>query len=179
MISAWSVTWWSRSVVSDSSQPHGLQPTRLLRPWDFPGKSTGVGCHCLLRRVHTHIHKFLKHLILKATKLLLFPRERVSWIICPQEKKIKGTYVLELVCVGLCTNRKAKVKVTQSCPTLCSPVDCSLPRSSVYGILQARILKWLPFPSSGDLPNLGIKPRFPALQADSLLSEPPRKPIYI
>ena len=34
---------WSRSVVSDSSQPHGLQPTRLLRPWDFPGKSTGVG----------------------------------------------------------------------------------------------------------------------------------------
>ena len=34
------------SVVSDSSRPHGLQPTRLLRPWDFPGKSTGVGCHC-------------------------------------------------------------------------------------------------------------------------------------
>ena len=40
---------WSRSVVSDSSRPHGLQPTRLLCPWDFPGKSTGVGCHCLLR----------------------------------------------------------------------------------------------------------------------------------
>ena len=39
----------SRSVVSNSSRPHGLQPTRLLRPWDFPGKSTGVGCHCLLR----------------------------------------------------------------------------------------------------------------------------------
>ena len=31
------------------SQPHGLQPTRLLRPWDFPGKSTGVGCHCFLQ----------------------------------------------------------------------------------------------------------------------------------
>ena len=39
----------SRSVVSDSSQPQGLQPTRLLRPWDFPGKSTGVGCHFLLQ----------------------------------------------------------------------------------------------------------------------------------
>ena len=39
---------WRRSVVSDSSRPHGLQPTRLLRPWDFLGKSTGVGCHCLL-----------------------------------------------------------------------------------------------------------------------------------
>ena len=34
--------------MSDSSRPHGLQPTRLLRPWDFPGKSTAVGCHCLL-----------------------------------------------------------------------------------------------------------------------------------
>ena len=40
---------WSHSVVSNSSWPHGLQPTRLLHPWDFPGKSTGVGCHCLLR----------------------------------------------------------------------------------------------------------------------------------
>ena len=39
---------WSRSVVSSSSRSHGLQPTRLLRPWDLPGKSTGVGCHCLL-----------------------------------------------------------------------------------------------------------------------------------
>ena len=39
---------WSRSVMSDPQQPHGLQPTRLLCPWDFPGKSTGMGCHCLL-----------------------------------------------------------------------------------------------------------------------------------
>ena len=35
---------WSRSVMCDSLQPHGLQPTRFLCPWDFPGKSTGVGC---------------------------------------------------------------------------------------------------------------------------------------
>ena len=35
--------------MSDSSRPNELQPTRLLRPWDFPGKRTGVGCHCLLR----------------------------------------------------------------------------------------------------------------------------------
>ena len=35
--------------MSDSQRPHGLQPTRLLHPWDFPGKSTGVGCHCLLQ----------------------------------------------------------------------------------------------------------------------------------
>ena len=37
------------SVVSDSMRPHRRQPTRLPRPWDSPGKSTGVGCHCLLQ----------------------------------------------------------------------------------------------------------------------------------
>ena len=40
-----------RSVVSDSLQPHELQPTRLLCPWDFPGKNTGVGCHFLLQGI--------------------------------------------------------------------------------------------------------------------------------
>ena len=40
---------WSHSVVSDSSRPHGLQPTRLLHPWGSPGRSTGVGCHFLLQ----------------------------------------------------------------------------------------------------------------------------------
>ena len=39
---------WSHSVVSNSERLHRLQPTRLFRPWDFPGKSTGVECHCLL-----------------------------------------------------------------------------------------------------------------------------------
>ena len=47
---------WSRSVVSNSLWPHGLQPTRLLHPWDFPGKSTGVGCHCLLRNGHLGVN---------------------------------------------------------------------------------------------------------------------------
>ena len=42
---------WSHSVVSDSLWSHGLQPTRLLRLWDFSGKSTGVRCHCLLQQL--------------------------------------------------------------------------------------------------------------------------------
>ena len=42
---------WSHLVVSDPQRPHGLQPSKLLHPWDFPGKSTGVGCHCLLREL--------------------------------------------------------------------------------------------------------------------------------
>ena len=66
---------WSRSVVSNSQRPNGLQPTRLLHPWEFPGKSTGVGHHGLcpktalsgsslslslslsLTHTHTHTHK--------------------------------------------------------------------------------------------------------------------------
>ena len=60
----------------------------------------------------------------------------------------------------------------QLCPTLCDPMDSSLPGSSVYEILQTRILEWIAFPSPGYLPNPGIKHRFLALQADSLPSEP-------
>ena len=47
--SKWSIVKWSHSVVSDSLRPHGLEPTRLLHPWGFPGKSTEVGCHFLLQ----------------------------------------------------------------------------------------------------------------------------------
>ena len=42
---------WVTSVVSASLQPYGLWPARLLCPWDFPGKNTGVGCHSLLQGI--------------------------------------------------------------------------------------------------------------------------------
>ena len=78
------------SVVSDSVRPHRWQPTRLPRPWDSPGKNTGVDCHFLLQ----------------------------------------------------CMKMKSESEVTQSCPTLSDPMDCSLPGSSVHGIFQARVLEW-------------------------------------
>ena len=63
-------------------------------------------------------------------------------------------------------------------PTHCDLMDCRPPGSSVHRILQARVLEWVAVLfSRGDLPNPGIKPGSPALQADSLLSEPPEKPI--
>ena len=64
------------------------------------------------------------------------------------------------------------MKVTQSCLTLCDPMDYT-----VHGILQARMLDWVvfPFPFFRDLPNSGIEPRAPTLQADSLPAEPPRE----
>ena len=76
--------------MSDSVWPHRRQPTRLPRPWDSPGKNTGVGCHFLLQRM-------------------------------------KG---------------KSESEVAQLCPTLSDPMDCSLPGSSIHGILQARVLEW-------------------------------------
>ena len=95
--------------------------------------------------------------------LKLFPRMKLSML---KPKKVKS-----------------ESEVSQSCSTLCNTVDCSLPGSSVYGILQARILEWvakywseLPFPSPGDPPDSGIEPGSPILQADPLTSEPPGKP---
>ena len=61
--------------------------------------------------------------------------------------------------------------MAQLCSTLCNPMDYR-----VHGILQARILEWVAFLLPGDLPNPEIKPRSPALQADSLPAEPQGKP---
>ena len=62
--------------------------------------------------------------------------------------------------------------VAQSCLTPCNPMDCSPPGSSVHGILQARILEWIAIPFPRGSSNPGIEPASPALQADSLPSEP-------
>ena len=66
---------------------------------------------------------------------------------------------------------KVKRKVTQLCPTLCNPMAYT-----VHGVLQARILEWVAISFFRDLPNPGIEPRSPTLQADSLPAEPPGKP---
>ena len=63
------------------------------------------------------------------------------------------------------------LKSLQLCLTLCDPMDCSPPGSSVHGILATRILGGLPCPSPGHLPDPGLKPRSPvptALQVESL-----------
>ena len=64
-----------------------------------------------------------------------------------------------------------KVKVAQSCPILCDPIDYT-----AHGILQPRILDWVAFPFSRGYSQPGTEPRSPALQADSLPAEPQGKP---
>ena len=68
--------------------------------------------------------------------------------------------------------------ITQSCPTLCDPIDCSLPGSSVHGILQARILEWVPIPSSRGSSQCRDQTHISCLlpgQAGSLPLAPPGK----
>ena len=63
-----------------------------------------------------------------------------------------------------------KVLVAHSGPTLCHPTDCNPPGSSVLEIFQAIIMEWVAMPfSSLDLPDSGIEPECPALQADSFI----------
>ena len=65
--------------------------------------------------------------------------------------------------------------VAQSGLTVYEPMDCSLPDSSIHGILQARMLEWIAISSSRGFPNPGIEPRSLPFQVVSLLSKPPGK----
>ena len=96
----------------------------------------------------------------------------IAWIRISFLFMASNTLLHGYITFCLSTHEKVKVLVSQLCLTLCDPVDCNPPGSSVHRILQARILE-LPCPPQGDLPTPGTEPRFPALQADSLPSEPP------
>ena len=115
--------------MSDSLRPYGLQPTRLLCPWDSPGKNTGVHCHALLQGIFPTQGLNLHLLCLLHWQAGLFTtstrtgKRKICW---PQ----KATNVSER-------------EVAQSCLTLCDPMDCSLPGSSVHGIFQAIVLEWI------------------------------------
>ena len=71
-----------------------------------------------------------------------------------------------------------KVLVTQSCPALCNPMNCSPPGSSVHEFSRQEYWTGFAFPSPRDLPNPGTEPGSCALQADSLPFDPPGKPHF-
>ena len=115
----------SLSVMSNSLQPHGLWPSRLHFPWNFSAKNTGVGCY------------FLIHWIF-STQGLNLHLLHCRWIL--YHGASKETHLSICVCasvrVRLCRCASVRVcLVTQLCPTVCDLVDCSLPGSSVHGIL--------------------------------------------
>ena len=94
---------WSRSVVSDSSRPHGLQPTRLLCPWDFPGKSTGVWCIAFSGGGGGWLYKgYLQRCWQDTGKPSMAPQVTAGSCHCP-EGKGKGAFIgaeLERVLCG-------------------------------------------------------------------------------
>ena len=92
-------------------------------------------------------------------------------------KYCKKFFISSLTSIHYCIITWCAALATQSCPTLCDPMDCSTPGSSVHRILQARILEWIPtaFSRRTSQPRDGTQS--PPLQVDSLPSEPPGKPI--
>ena len=79
---------------------------------------------------------------------------KIIWHCRPLKVSLNVLCVFVSVCCG---------KSFQLNPTLCQPMDCCPPGSSVHGILQARILEWLPCLSPWDIPNPGIKSASPVL----------------
>ena len=67
---------------------------------------------------------------------------------------------------------ESESEIAQSCPTVWDPMDCSPPSSSSMEFSRHEYWSRFPFPSPRDLPDPGIKPGSPTLQADALLSEP-------
>ena len=90
----------------------------------------------------------------------------------PRESGCCYFKVLNFTCSYLPVYTHRRSKVAQLCEILCDPMDCSLPGSSVHGIFQARVLEWVAISFSRG----SSSPRSPALQADTLTSEPPGKP---
>ena len=120
-------------------QRHELYPTRLLCPWDSPGKNTGGGCHFLLQGIFPTQES--NPGLLHCSQILY----RLSHQGSPTGKARGGwSQVFSFPCISgavLCL-------VAQLCLILCDPIACSSPGSSVHGILQARILEWVAIPSS-------------------------------
>ena len=126
--------------MSDSVRPHRQQPTRLCRPWDSPGKNTGVACHFFLQCMKVKS----KSEVAQSCPTLHNP------IDCSLPgSSIHGIFqarVLECGAIAFSiihSESESEGEVAQWCPTLCSPMDCSLPGSSIRGILQAGILEWV------------------------------------
>ena len=133
--------------MSNYAAPENGLP-RLLCPWDFPGKNTAVLVEWLA------IPPFLGDL----------PSPGIEFTACA----VSPSLLADSFPTEPQGKPKVKVLVAQLCPTLCYPVDCSPPGSSVHGILQARILEWVAIPFSRGY----SQPRSPA---HSLPSEPAGK----
>ena len=133
-------------------RPHRWQPTRLPRPWDSPGKNTGVGCHFLLQRMQVKSESEVTQSRLTLTDPMdcSLPGSSVhgilwarilEWVAIPFSRG--SSWSRDQTRVSCIAAAATAVKSLQSCPTLCDPIDGSPPGSPIPGILQARTLEWV------------------------------------
>ena len=144
-------------------RPHRWQPTRLPRPWDSPGKNTGVGCHFLLQCMKVKSESEFAQSCptqrphgLKPTRLLHpwdFPGKSTGvgchCLLQPASISSPKMWKRMLTMAGY-KKIHTQAKSLQLCPILCDPMGCSPPGSSIQGILQARILQWVAMSFSRD-----------------------------
>ena len=123
---------------------------------------------------HTHTHK---HTTDTYTHTFVWDIIWFSLELCRWERPNLNSDILTLNLRFTLLQPYVHVWIAHTCLTLCNPVDCSLQGSFVHGILQARILEQVAISSSRRSSHPGIKPRSLALQAGSLPSESPGKPI--
>ena len=88
----------SCSVVSSSVRPHGWQTTRLLCPWNSPGKNTGMGCHCLLQYTYIYTHNGI--LVIKKNEIMPFVATwmNLEVILSEVSQTEKDRYMKSLTC---------------------------------------------------------------------------------
>ena len=122
-------------------QLHGLHLARLLCPWDFPGKNSGGGCHFLLQRDLPNPGMEVASPALVGRLFTTEPlaKPTVNNALVHIQKSLRVNILR--VCIICVLSHFSCVQ------TLCNPLDCSKPGSSVHGILQARILEWVVKPS--------------------------------
>ena len=127
---------WSRSVLSNSLWTNGLQPTRLLCPWDFPGKSTRVGCYFLLQELSAYDYREIWLIKLSAKWEALLSN-------CTEMLGLNGHQAIPCLCVSQLSGIPWTVARQ-------APLSMGSPRQEYW--------RGLPFPPPGDLPNTGIEP---------------------
>ena len=136
--------------------------------WELDYKESWLPC--LPWGWASSLQSLLEMAVLWVHRPLTWANTAVCWAVCTAPTPLRRPSC-QRGCWTLWSGSLAK-----SCPTLGNPMDCSPSGFSVHGILRQEYWSGLPFPSPGDLPSPGIEPRSPALQADSLPSEPQGKP---
>ena len=117
--------------MSDSVRPHRRQPTRLPRPWDSPGKNTGVGCHFLLQCMKVKVKLFSRIRLLvtpwtaayQAPPSMGFSRQEY-WSGVPLPKSLITETCVRAIIVARLRSQNCCCSITKLYLTLCDPKNC-------------------------------------------------------